>query len=132
MKRSKGSITLEALLLVPALFIFSTFIIYAGRMTDAAIAVRHTADMAARVASQSSAQNAEYRALQTARYELASVRTGCEDADVRLVKRVRRGETIFVVRVQCSVNSRGLGLLALAPKHVSAESSEIVDVYTSR
>lgn len=133
MKRnSKGSITIEALLLVPTIFLFSSLIVYVGRMTDAAISVRHAADVAARVASQSNAQAAKYRAIQTAKQELSSLRTGCDETDVEIKKVDRQFDTTYVVRVHCTVNTRGLGLLSLVPKSVSAESSEIVDVYTAR
>ncbi len=133
MKRnSKGSLTIEALLLVPTIFLFSSLIVYVGRMTDAAISVRHAADVAARVASRSNALAAKYRAVQTAKQELSSLRTGCDETDVEIKKVDRLFDTTYVVRVHCTVNTRGLGLLSLVPKSVSAESSEIVDVYTAR
>ncbi len=131
-REHRGSITVEALLLVPTIFLFCTLIVYVGRMTDAAISVRHAADVAARVASQSNAHAATYRAIQTAKQELSSLRTGCDATTIHVKKVNHREESAFVVQVHCTVNIRGLGLLSLAPKSVSAESSEIIDVYTSR
>lgn len=131
-RENRGSITIEALLLVPTVFLFSSLIVYVGRMTDAAISVRRAADVAARVASQSNAQAAKYRAIQTATQELSSLRSGCDDSSVE-VKRVDHGiESSFVVLVHCSINTRGLGLLSLVPNSVSAESTEVIDVYTAR
>lgn len=130
--RDRGSITIEALLLIPALFIFGTLIVYAGRLTDASISVHHAADVAARVASQSNSAAASYRALQTAHQELSLLKTGCEDADIQVKKISNAGTVSYAVRIQCLVNTRGLGLLSLAPKYVHATSTEIVDVFTAR
>jgi Flp pilus assembly protein TadG len=133
MKRNdKGSITIEAMLLVPTIFLFSSLIVYVGRMTDAAITVRRAADVAARVASQANEQSANYRAIQTVKHEIGSLTSGCNDSDVHVQKVKRNWETTYVAKVNCSINTRGLGLLSLIPKTVSAESSEIVDVYTAR
>jgi Flp pilus assembly protein TadG len=132
MQKESGSITIEALLLVPALFLFSSLIIYVGRMTDAALSVRRAADVAARVASESNAQTSKYQALQVARRELSLLKSGCDHSDVDVVSAIRNAAVTYEVRVTCIVNSRGLGLLALAPRSVTAESTEIVDFYTSR
>lgn len=128
----RGSITVETLLLVPAMFIFGSLIIYVGRMTDATMAVSRAADVAARIASESSDQSASFRATQIAHQELSLLKSGCDTSDVDIRRVVHNSQTTYKVRVQCSVNIRGLGLLAIVPKYVSAESSEIVDFYTSR
>ena len=131
-QKNHGSITVEALILVPTIFLFSSLIVYVGRMTDASISVRRAADVAARVASQSNAQSARYKAIQTAKRELSSLRTGCDETEIDIKKINQSLESFFLVRVHCSVNTRGLGLLSLVPKSVSAESSEVIDVYTAR
>jgi Flp pilus assembly protein TadG len=128
----RGSITIETLLLVPAMFIFGTFIIYVGRMTDAALTVRRAADVAARIASESSSEIATSRATRIARQEMSLLKSGCDSSDIDVRRAFRNEKTTYEVRVQCTINIRGLGLLAIAPRSVSAESSEIVDLYTSR
>lgn len=133
MKRNdKGSITIEAMLLVPTVFLFSSLIVYVGRMTDAAITVRRAADIAARVASQANEKSANYRAIQIVKQEVGSLTSACDDSGVHVQKVKRNLQTTYVVKVNCSINTHGLGLLSLIPKTVSAESSEIVDVYTAR
>ena len=130
--KDSGSITIEALLLVPAMFLFASLIIYVGRMTDASIALHHAADVSARVASQSSAKDAVARATQTAKRELGESVSGCVDSTVVVTPRNANGGTTYVVRLTCAVNIQGLGILSLVKKTISVESSEIVDVYTNR
>ena len=114
------------------MFIFGTFIIYVGRMTDAALTVRRAADVAARVASESSSQIATSRATRIAHQEMSLLKSGCDSSDIDVRRVLLKEQTTYEVRVQCTINIRGLGLLAIAPRSVSAESSEIVDLYTSR
>jgi Flp pilus assembly protein TadG len=130
--RDSGSMAVEALLLVPALFALTSFIVYVGRITDATLTVRRAADVAARVASQSSASSARNKAIESAMQELRVSRSGCGKASVQIQLVTMKSQTTVVSSVKCVVNVNGLGLLALAPRSVRAESTEIVDVYTAR
>lgn len=132
MSRSKGSIAIEALLLVPALFVFATLIVFVSRYTDAAGNVQRAADVAARVASQSSHDYADTRARSVAISSLSNQASSCSLPAVAVRRFQVRREVHYEVRVSCSVNLRGLGLLSVGTRRVSATSSEVVDVYTNR
>ena len=123
---------IEALLLVPALFMFTSLIVYVGRITDASLTVRRTADMAARVASQSSPTSARQRAIQSAMNELRMPSSGCGASSVKIQQFIRQNQTIYLASIACDVNLSGLGLLDLAHRRVTAESTEVIDVYTAK
>jgi Flp pilus assembly protein TadG len=123
---------IEALLLVPALFMFTSLIVYVGRITDASLTVRRTADMAARVASQSSAISARQRAIQSATNELRMPSSGCVASTVRVHQLIRQNQTVYLASITCAVNLSGLGLLGLLHRRVTAESTEVIDVYTAK
>lgn len=132
MKTSQGSIAVEALLLVPALFVFATMIVFAGRMTDAAGTVHRAADVAARVASQSSMNTALERSRIAAMRSMANESHVCISPAVTVDRSRIQRELHYFVRVTCRVDLRGLGLLSIGNRLVSATSSEVVDVYTQR
>lgn len=132
MRDSKGSIAIESLLLVPVLFIFATLVVFVTRLTDASGHVQRAADVAARVASQSSQGLAISRAEAVALSSLNVPSSGCILPTVAVSRyRVQR-ELHYEVRVSCRVNLRGLGLLSVGTRNVSAKSTEVVDVYTNR
>lgn len=129
---SKGSIVIEALILAPVLFLVATFVLFAARLTDAKSTVHRAADIAARIASQSSTSNAVSRAHESAVLATTSMHSGCLKPTV-YVRRINvRNEVHYSVRVSCIVDVNGLGLLSLGKRTVSSTSSEIVDMYTSR
>lgn len=132
MKKSQGSIAVEALLLIPALFVFATTVVFVSRLTDASATVHRAADVAARVASQSSDGSAIGRARTAAMRSVTAESSGCLTPLIDVDRRRVQREVHYVVRVACTVNIRGLGLLALRGRTVSATSSEVVDVYTNR
>ena len=131
-RRNNGSVTVETLLIVPALFAFTSLIVYVGRMTEAAVTVRHASDVAARVASQSNADTARQRAMQAAKQELGSANSGCAKSEVLVRRTTNSTQMTFSVTVNCVLDTRGLGVLAVAPLTITADSSEVIDVYTAR
>ena len=132
MRNSNGSIAVESVLLVPALFMFATLIVFAGRYTDATGNVQRAADIAARIASQSTHNSAIRRAEAAAVQSLEAQSSGCVSPTVFVNRYRSQREVHYEVRVSCSVNLRGLGLLSVGTRRVSATSSEVVDVYTNR
>lgn len=132
MKKSEGSIAVEALLLVPALFVFATTIVFVSRLTDASATVHRAADVAARIASQSSQNTAMARAHTAALRAVTAASSGCARPVVDVDRHRVQREVHYVVRVACTVKLDGLGLLAIRGRTVSASSSEVVDVYTNR
>ena len=132
MNKSHGSVAIEALLLVPVLFVIATTVVFVGRLTDAAGTVHHAADIAARVASQSSTNTALGRAHSAAIRSVSTESKECKSPEVTIERMQIQREVHYVVRVRCIVNLGGLGLLSLRSRTVSAVSSEVVDVYTQR
>lgn len=132
MNRSQGSAAIEALLLVPALFVIVTTIVFVSRLTDAAGIVHRAADVAARVASQSSTSTAIDRSRNAAIRSIVAESRVCISPTVTVDRSRYQNEVHFIVRVACRVNLGGLGLLSLGDRTVSAVSSEVVDVYSRR
>ena len=127
----RGSQTVESLVLVPALMGVALLIVLAGRVVDAHIAARGAADVAARVATRSTAAERVSRGEAAGRAVLTSQRTPCSGGRVRVTPSSRDGRTIVTARVECDVNRRGLASLAV-PRTVSATSTEVVDRYLGR
>ena len=134
MKRgfSRGSLTLEALILVPALMMLFFLIVHVGRLTDASIRVHRAADVSARIASQSNVNSMISRGVAAAHNDLAGSASSCEQAEV-LVARGHFGRIQTVTTsITCVVSSSGLGLLSLPQRTVRATSTEVVDYYSGR
>ena len=129
---SDGSIAIEALILAPVLFLIATFVLFVSRLTDATSTVHRAADIAARIASQSAASNAVYRAEQSAIRATMATKSGCQVPRVHVQRFLLHNELHYSVRVACDVELKGLGLLKLGKRTVSSSSTEIVDIYTSR
>ena len=129
---SRGSLTVEALLLVPVLMMMFLLIVHVGRLTDASVRVRRAADVSARIASQSSSNSMISRGVAAAHIDLVGSGSKCERSNV-LVTRGRIGRIQAVTTsVTCVVSSSGLGLLSLPQRTVRATSTEVVDYFSGR
>jgi hypothetical protein len=129
---SRGSLTVEALLLVPVLMMMFLLIVHVGRLTDASFRVRRAADVSARIASQSSSNSMISRGVAAAHIDLVGSGSKCERSNV-LVTRGRIGRIQAVTTsVTCVVSSSGLGLLSLPQRTVRATSTEVVDYFSGR
>ena len=134
MKRntSRGSLTVEALILVPALMMLFLFIVHVGRLTDASFRVHRAADVSARIASQSNSQVMISRGVTAARYDLVGSSSTCERAHI-MVSRGQIGRIQTVTSsITCVVSSSGLGILSLPNRTVRATSTEVVDYFSGR
>ena len=132
MKRDRGSATVETVVLVPVLVVLLSFALGCGRWVQAQITVRNAADQAARAASMVSAARMERVGTVNAGRHLVTSNSACvrATADVSLV---RSGSISYVRAVaRCRVDFTGvLGVFGL-PRHVSATSTEVIDVFTFR
>ena len=128
---SRGSLTVEALILIPALMMLFLLIVHVGRLTDASFRV-HRADVSARVASQSNSNSMVSRGVAAAHKDLAGSSSTCERSDVLVTRgRIGRIQTV-TTSVTCVVSSSRLGLLSLPQRTIRATSTEVVDYFSGR
>ena len=131
-KSSRGSLTVEALLLVPVLMMMFLLIVHVGRLTDASFRVHRAADVSARIASQSSSNSMVQRGVTAAHNDLTVGSSTCERVTV-LVSRGHIGRIQTVTTsITCVVSSLGLGLLSSPQRTVHATSTEVVDYFSGR
>ena len=126
---SRGSTTVELVLITPALIVLLLFLIMGAQGSHLAAAVKHAADSAARAGSLASLRSASIRAHTAALDDLENANVKCEKvdvvSDVKLVGRTK----LLEVRVTCEVPDRDVLGLRLNTRRVTAVSTEVVDVY---
>ena len=129
---SRGSLTVEALILIPALTMLFLLIVHVGRLTDASFRVHRAADVSARIASQSNSNSMVSRGVAAAHNDLAGSSSTCERSGVLVTRgRIGRIKTV-TTSVTCVVSSSGLGLLSLPQRTIRATSTEVVDYFSGR
>lgn len=127
MKTERGSATVELVLLTPVLMTLVLFVVIAGRVGESQIKVHHAADQAARAASMVHPRSMQAVAERVARDDLSNNGVGCTDSSVEVtIDESERSRTV-TVSVDCVVNRNGLDLLGLSERHVSADSTEVID-----
>jgi hypothetical protein len=124
--------TVEVLLLTPALFMFTLVIIFAMRLTDSQSRTQSAADVAARVASQSSSRTMLSRGYAAAHSDLSRTGLKCNALTVDMVRTTIRGMPAVTAEVKCNVDLSGLSALGLSRHVVIARSTEVVDLYRSQ
>jgi Flp pilus assembly protein TadG len=129
MKNEHGSLTVEMVLLAPALMAMVLFGVHSGRLSEAKVQVQHAADQGARagsLAGESKIASAAKFAVET---DLKLAGVSCEKYSVS-VDLVEAGAVSAVrVQVSCSVRVDGTELLGLLPDQVSASSIEVIDAW---
>ena len=129
---SRGSLTVEALILVPSLMMLFLLIVHVGRLTDASFRVHRAADVSARIASQSNSISMISRGVAAAHNDLVGSASICERANVLVTRGyIGRIQTV-TTSITCVVSSSGLGLLSLPQRTVRATSTEVVDYFSGR
>ena len=134
MKRngSRGSLTVEAVILVPVLMMLFLLIVYVGRLTDASFRVHRAADVSARIASQSNFNSMISHGVAAAYKDLGGSTSTCERADVSITRgKIGRIQTV-TTSIRCVVSFSGLGLLSPPQRTVRASSTEVVDYFSGR
>ena len=134
MKRntSRGSLTVEALVLAPALMMLFLLIVYVGRLTDASFRVHRAADVSARIASQSNFTSMISHGVTAAHKDLGGSASICERTDVSITRgKIGRIQTV-TTSIRCVVSFSGLGLLSPPQRTVHATSTEVVDYFSGR
>ena len=129
---SRGSLTVEALILVPALMMLFLLVVYIGRLTDASFRVHRAADVSARIASQSNFTSMISHGVTAAHKDLGGSASICERIDVSITRgKIGRIQTV-TTSIRCVVSFSGLGLLSPPQRTVRATSTEVVDYFSGR
>lgn len=128
-RSARGSLTVEAVLLAPALMALVMLVVLAHRQTEAVIHVTKAADAGARAASLSSPAGMESAGIRAARREMTGSGIGCDGASVRVNRSSHQGMETVAVTVSCRADTGGLGLLGVRGGIVSRTSVEVIDVY---
>lgn len=129
---SRGSLTVEALILAPVLMMLVLLIVHVGRLTDASFRVHRAADVSARIASLSNSNSMISRGVAAALSDLVGSASICERANVLVTRgHIGRIKTV-TTSITCVVSTSGLGLLSLPQRTVRATSTEVVDYFSSR
>jgi Flp pilus assembly protein TadG len=129
---SRGSLTVEALILVPALMMLFLLIVYVGRLTDASFRVHRAADVSARIASQSNFTSMISHGVTAAHKDLGGSASTCERTDVSITRgKIGRIQTV-TTSIRCVVSFSGLGLFSPPQRTVHATSTEVVDYFSGR
>jgi Flp pilus assembly protein TadG len=124
-----GSVSLEVVILAPAMLMLVLLLVIGGRLADTRIAVQGAARNAARAASlEREAGDAEDAARDSADWALDERDVTCKPKAVDTdVTRFRPGGQVTVT-VYCTVGLGDLGLLAVPPtKVVRASFTEPID-----
>ncbi len=126
-ERDSGSASVEMVILTPVLVLFVLLVIFGGRGVESSNDVKHAADQGARAASMVTASRMTEVAREAVESDLAARQVSCPtpriDVDTGL-----SGRTVTVT-VSCRPDSRGLDLLAVSTRVVTASSTEVVDRY---
>lgn len=128
----RGSATVELVLIAPLLLVLALFVVASGRSGEVLRQVQHAADQGARAASQASLLRRDEAARASASRGIEGMGKNCLDPAISVeTTKVGRLDAVRV-RVLCEVNHVGLGILGLSRRTVSAESTEVIDVYRAR
>ena len=134
MKRvqSRGSLSVEAVLLTPVLVMLVLLVVHVSRLTEASIQVHRAADVGARAASLSSSSLMMQRGITAAQINLSDSKSACTQVRVQMARGSIQHIATVTATVSCVVNSKGLGLLSIPSRTISATSTEVIDYYTRR
>ena len=129
MKNEHGSLTVEMVLLAPALMALVLFGIHAGRLSEAKVQVQHAADQGARAGSLVSESKIVSTAKSAVETDLLLAGVSCTKFSVSVGKVDTGIASAIRVHVSCSVRVDGTELLGLLPDQVSASSIEVIDTW---
>lgn len=131
MKRGRGSISSEVVVLVPTFMIIVILFVYVGRLTQTESILQQVSDVAAREASMSHRDHVLRTAVSVTQRELSLRKVSCTHTGVSTRQVSHRGLTSIQVTVRCSLNMEGLIMLRLPARTMTATSSAVIDRYRS-
>jgi Flp pilus assembly protein TadG len=128
----RGSMTIESLVLTPALILMFLFVVYVGTLTEASFRVNRAADVAARVASQLQGVSAMQKGEVAGRTDLMVSHSPCDNIAVHISKGSQGKLSTVTATVSCTVSNSGFSLLSIPNRRIYASSTEVIDFYTRR
>lgn len=127
--KSRGSASVEMVLLAPLLIVVTLFVVYLGRAGGGAQQVRHAADVAARSASVVRSSRMQTQAAAAAQHDLVANGVNCSSVEVTTNVVESAAASSVTVTVSCVINQSGLSLLGTSSRTVTATSTEVIDRY---
>lgn len=129
MKSEQGSASVELVVLVPVLMVMVLFVVFAGRSTQTAVAVRQAADSGARAASMVHPSRMEAVGRTAVITSLDGNGVHCVNPMINVA--IDRDSTVrsVLVEVECTLDQRGVELLGLKQRTLYAKSIEVIDVW---
>lgn len=124
-----GSVSVEMVILAPALIVLMLFVVFLGRATGAIEQIRHAADVGARAASLVRRPNMITVATDAALADLSANGVNCSSTSVSAAITNAPGASSVTVTVTCVVNAAGTTLLGAHARSVAASSTEVIDRY---
>jgi len=126
-KHDRGSVSTEAVLLVPIVIVLLLFVVHIGRMGAAHLRLLTAADHAARAASQVHPRDMELIGRQVAEENLQRSDVECLSMGISVVLEEAAQTTTVRVDIECRLDVSGLRLLAPLDRVLTATSTEVVD-----
>ena len=129
MKRDRGSVATEMVLLTPILIIMLMFVVHAGRAGQGMNQLKHAADQGARAASLVSQPRMSAVAQQAVIQDLSTSGLSCVSPRVATNYERSSLSASVTVTVSCQTANEGLSLLGAHTVSMSASSTEVIDRY---
>lgn len=132
MNGSRGSATVETVVLAPVIVMVLAFVMGCGRLVQAGMSVRNAADQAARSASMVSAGRMHQVGVAQATRHLTAGNSGCLRPSVDISLQTIRHLPVVRAVARCTVDLNGVMSVFGLPRSVTAVSTEVIDVFTYR
>jgi len=129
MKRDRGSVATEMVLLTPLLIIMLMFVVHAGRAGQGINQLKHAADQGARAASLVSEARMSSVAQQAVEDDLSASGLSCMSPRVGTNYVQSSMSSSVTVTVSCQTSNDGLSLLGAHTVSMAASSTEVIDRY---
>jgi Flp pilus assembly protein TadG len=130
--RDQGSATIEMVLLSPVVMFLVLCVVFLGHRADATLKVQHAADIAARTASMYAKEKMASVAAVSASNDLLHHHQDCATIVTHLVAGTFGALRTVSVNVNCREKSQHATWLGIAPRTITASSTEVVDAYSFR
>ena len=129
MRRDRGSVATEMVLLTPLLIIMLMFVVHAGRAGQGVNQLKHAADQGARAASLVALPRMSSVAQQAVIQDLSTSGLSCVNPRVATNYERSSLSSSVTVTVSCQTSNQGLLLLGARTLRMSARSTEVIDRY---
>lgn len=123
----RGSMSVEAVLLVPLLVVLLLFVVHIGRLGSTHLRLVTIADQAARMASQVHPEDMVRVAEALAIANASADGLACEKFGTAVNITRDTDPQMVSVSLVCDLTRQGLALLAPVPRQIRASSTEVVD-----